>query len=342
MKKQIQQTGLMAIIFAAFLASSPAISAAAEPDDYESDNSYDTANIIILNSDTPQPHNFHEAGDQDWVKFFGLAGKAYHITASNTGNADIIIRLCGTDGRTVLKKKDGGLEGEDESLSSDPLPQDGIFYVMLSDVSAASDEDKGYELTALLSEAPQAVPFDGSVRDAFSDNPLGDTMIRSTQNFTALSENGDGAFVMYHEPLAEADTFSLKEDAVTLTARVPGYDIFRRLAFMLEGAIRVLPDDGDTPGTARAGLRVTREDTVQASDLIEWDGVIELLPAIIGDINSDRTTNLADAIIALKVLAGRDAGTDVRPYYATSGADANGNGQIGLEEMIHILGHAGR
>ncbi len=119
MKKQIQQTGIMAVVFAAFLVSSPAISAAAEPDDYESDNSYDTANIIILNSDTPQPRNFHEAGDQDWVKFFGLAEERYRIRATNTGETDIAIWLYGTDGHTLLEKEDYGAGGEEEILDTD-------------------------------------------------------------------------------------------------------------------------------------------------------------------------------------------------------------------------------
>ena len=52
-----------------------------------------------------------------------------------------------------------------------------------------------------------------------------------------------------------------------------------------------------------------------------------------GDINADGDLDLADAILALKVMAGANiAGQDI-----TVGADVNGDGKIGLQEIIYIL-----
>jgi len=74
-----------------------------------------------------------------------------------------------------------------------------------------------------------------------------------------------------------------------------------------------------------------------------------LLPTIItvieatstGDINGDGVVDLADAVLALKVMAGvaqtPGATGGVRLDYATSGADVNGDGKIGLPEVIYIL-----
>ena len=51
-----------------------------------------------------------------------------------------------------------------------------------------------------------------------------------------------------------------------------------------------------------------------------------------GDVNSDGFVNLADAILALKVVAGMDSGQVI--YEA---ADVNGDGVIGLAEAIYVL-----
>lgn len=60
-------------------------------------------------------------------------------------------------------------------------------------------------------------------------------------------------------------------------------------------------------------------------------------PAIvIGDLNYDGTVNLADAILALKVVVGMNP-AEIRSDYATSGVDVNGDGRIGLAEVIYIL-----
>jgi len=60
------------------------------------------------------------------------------------------------------------------------------------------------------------------------------------------------------------------------------------------------------------------------------------LPALKGDLNGDNLVNMADAIIALKLIAG-GAGEGIRANYATSGADVNGDNKAGLAEVIYIL-----
>ena len=56
-------------------------------------------------------------------------------------------------------------------------------------------------------------------------------------------------------------------------------------------------------------------------------------PIIKGDINADGNVDLADAIVALKLMTRVNiAGQDI-----TVGADVNGDGKIGLEEVIYIL-----
>lgn len=55
-----------------------------------------------------------------------------------------------------------------------------------------------------------------------------------------------------------------------------------------------------------------------------------------GDINGDDQVNLADAILAMRVMAGLTT-SGIRANYATSGADVNGDGMAGLHELLYIL-----
>lgn len=55
-----------------------------------------------------------------------------------------------------------------------------------------------------------------------------------------------------------------------------------------------------------------------------------------GDINGDGLLDELDVALALQVLAGT-APSGIRPDYATSGVDVNGDGRVGMEEVLYIL-----
>ncbi len=69
-----------------------------------------------------------------------------------------------------------------------------------------------------------------------------------------------------------------------------------------------------------------------ATILLKSVSITRLLP---GDINDDSTVDLRDAILILKILAGIDTGDAV----INLNADVNGDGKIGMEEVIYILGN---
>lgn len=58
-----------------------------------------------------------------------------------------------------------------------------------------------------------------------------------------------------------------------------------------------------------------------------------------GDVDDDRTVNVADAVLVLKILSRHGAG-EVTAGYAESGADADGDGRLGLPEALYILQQA--
>jgi hypothetical protein len=100
-------------------------------DTYENDDTYSVAGIITLNDSRPQRHNFHDAGDQDWVTWYGLAGERYTIQVSNVQtDADPVIELYDTDGTTLLKTRDDENAGQDESMDFQ-CSKAGIYYVKI-------------------------------------------------------------------------------------------------------------------------------------------------------------------------------------------------------------------
>jgi len=101
-------------------------------DSYEADNSYTNARPISLQG-IPQIHNFHIDGDQDWVKFNGVAGITYTLeTTNNGGYADTQLMLYDSDGSTVLEYNDDypGL-GWASRIDWQPSSS-GVYYLKVS------------------------------------------------------------------------------------------------------------------------------------------------------------------------------------------------------------------
>ncbi len=71
-------------------------------DAYEADNVWNKAKVIIINA-APQPHNFHQAGDVDYVRFAALAGQLLTMTTSDLGSGvETTLTLYDTDGVSQL------------------------------------------------------------------------------------------------------------------------------------------------------------------------------------------------------------------------------------------------
>lgn len=76
------------------------------PDTYEADNTAASARWIRPDA-PPQTHNFHNEGDQDWVRFYAAAGITYTLaTTSTSTHADTMIYLYGGDGTTLIDYND--------------------------------------------------------------------------------------------------------------------------------------------------------------------------------------------------------------------------------------------
>ena len=101
----------------------------ASADDYETDDSVDTA-VSITTDGITQTHNCHAVGDQDWFEFNAETGLIYTPRTENLGlSADTYLYLYDTNGTTFLAANDD-YGGTLASQITWKAPADGTYYVL--------------------------------------------------------------------------------------------------------------------------------------------------------------------------------------------------------------------
>jgi sugar lactone lactonase YvrE len=266
------------------------------PDVYEEDDGPSQANVIVLNDVEAQRHTFHDAGDQDWVMFYGLSGETYTIEVSNLGaRCDAVIEFFRADGTTpVMDPVDGGWLGEDEVLDW-LCDANGIYYVKVKHYdSDIFGEDTEYDLQVYMPIGPLPGFIVGTITNASSGNPIGGVRIKTDKKVSALSLP-DGNYLMVHPPGSHS-----------LTAEASGYENFT-----------------DTVTLGEAGT-VTKNITMTPSDYrgdIDGDLDVDLTDAILAfqvmagiqpsatihkeaDVNGDNRIGQEEAVYIMQEVAG--------------------------------------
>ncbi len=194
----------------------------AEPDEFDDDDTYLDATIfhLIIEGDSsqvatdlgilPQRHNFHDAGDEDWIKFHataeGLHKGWYSIRVSNLeSNCDAVVELYDTDGVTLLQSRDDNLAGQDELLEWQ-FETDGTYYVRIKHYDPlAGGQDTGYDLAVYwpIGTSASVGVVTGTVTDQDSGTKIGNAAIRTDSGGSALVDQGH--YMMLHP----AGNFSL-------------------------------------------------------------------------------------------------------------------------------------
>jgi hypothetical protein len=144
--RSIQKTVGLLLVTVVLWSAAPSL--AVEPDGYEPDDTVAQARVIFLNYEENQLHNFHIAGDQDWVKFYGLAGITYEFGTEYVGSSyDAVMELYGTDGTTLLTKECvWNVPGEDCYFDY-RFNAEGIYFLKITQKDPNdAGEDTDYEL----------------------------------------------------------------------------------------------------------------------------------------------------------------------------------------------------
>jgi hypothetical protein len=169
-------------------------------DIYEVDDTFDQANVIGLNGTLPQQHNFHDDGDQDWVKFYGIAGQVYEIKISDVGDdTDPAIELYAGDGTTLLEGPGStGFEGDDE-LMNWTCPGNGIYYVRIFYKNPGGfGKNAGYDLEIYRPVQAGAGWIKGYARNALTNQAIIDVTIVTNGDGSAITLPPLGSYVMSH------------------------------------------------------------------------------------------------------------------------------------------------
>jgi len=135
--------------------------ASAFQDIYEPDDNLEQARLTIVGDKARQQHTLHSLTDEDWFKFYAMAGKRYRIKASPVGiDIDVAIDLYDSDGNRLFEEaKDDGFEGEEEFFSW-TAPSEGFYYVKVNDSLPESENCRAniqYELQIFNPDAPTYV-----------------------------------------------------------------------------------------------------------------------------------------------------------------------------------------
>jgi hypothetical protein len=215
-------------------------------DAYEEDDSHHQAKVITLDDLDVQPHDFHDPEDVDWVKFFGLSGQTYTISASNLGvicNAGI--ELYDSDGTTLLAvSENGGGAGDDKYLNwTCPQDGDGIYYVRISNANSHFGENVKYDLKIYRPIGPSlSVLVSGKVL-APDHAPVSDVHISSDSGSSALSDDGGNFFIRLQEGKCILTLESHQYGTRTMSIDVvKGQDNYHEVIFDVDG-------NGDSGGS---------------------------------------------------------------------------------------------
>ncbi len=111
----------------------PPMATSPRPDEYEDDNAQYEAKRITVNDHSPQRHNFHAAGDEDWVKFWAWAGNTYTITTSDLDfGCDTVLELYDAESHKLKEDDDGGEEPRASKIDDWTPSENGTYYVRVS------------------------------------------------------------------------------------------------------------------------------------------------------------------------------------------------------------------
>jgi hypothetical protein len=178
-------------------------------DAYEVDDTCAAAKAITFDG-TPQTHNFHDEGDEDWVQFQAEADKTYTIQVANTGaNVDAVIMLYNQCTQPPLASEHNAF-GPTVKMQWD-APAAATYYLrLIQNDPSKFGAGTSYDLSVQLDTQPPAAPR--SLRAASDDQKLVVQWQRSPERDTATyivwwGEESGPPYSSYQEIDGAGNTF---------------------------------------------------------------------------------------------------------------------------------------
>lgn len=270
-----------------------------EMDNYETDDALAMARVIVLNDSTPQPHNIHAVGDQDWVKFYAQAGHTYKIKAGNPSPLfDAIVDIFDAQGTSQLSNPGNEkLAGEEEAIDW-TCPQEGFYFVQISNAAGNSFYGEGVKYELAVYDPIGSIPGElvGQITDSWGV-AIGDAVIHSSiGEFTTISyPNGYYILVLpsgsHTISIDAAGYYPRSESGVAVLSEARTTKDFSLI--LVDG---VLGGDVDNSGAVDLG------DVVLTLQIMAGFAPADIHYA--ADINDDNQLGLAEAVYILQKLSG--------------------------------------
>jgi len=237
-----------------------------ESDDYEPDDEYSQAKIIVL--ERFQDHNFHKSGDADWVRFYGISGLHYKISVNNLSSiSNAVIEIYDSKEIKKLRNSENSAATEGKTILLEwDCPTNGIYYVKFKDFTDSYGANVRYNVQISQPAAPISGQVNGTVTDSLTKTPIGNVIITTERRSDISSQNG--GYNLENHPTG----------TYMLTAEAEGYQTLTYTDLSVTATALTKRDISLTPSGAAALQK--------------------------GDLNKDNSVDLKDAILALRVLAG--------------------------------------
>jgi len=297
------------------------------PDLFEADDSLETAGIIVPQVSwqgrydvLTQRHNFHKEADEDFCKFYGLAGESFEIIAENLDvNCDVAITLYDTNQSIIFEQDDYGY-GESE-FASVKLLSDGYYYIKVQQYDSLDHGmDTGYDLKVYHPFGGIPGQIIGRVTDSMG-NGFSGAIVTSALSHDATTTYPNGYFILILP--SGTHTINIAKNGQTL-------ETLENVVILGEGI---------------------KELNVMISLDSDGDGVMDgndLCPATLpgrsvdsrgcilgkGDLNGDHKIDVQDALIGLNIII-------LQENLINPSQDVNGDEKIGIKDTLFILQYAG-
>ncbi|KPA16562.1 NHL repeat containing protein [Candidatus Magnetomorum sp. HK-1] len=170
------------------------------PDVFEEDDTIEQATAIIVDSKYAQRHTFHDVGDEDWIKFYGISGKNYRIQVSHLESNSMPVAIFSgpDDGLPSIEKLfDETMNGV--AYFERRVVTEGIFYVRIMNNDASIfGKDTGYDLRVSRPYAGAGFSYYGTISDQYS-RPLQTVRLKiktndNTNNLNSTISNKRGRY----------------------------------------------------------------------------------------------------------------------------------------------------
>ena len=172
------------------------------PDVFEEDDTIDQSTVIVINSRYAQRHTFHDAGDEDWTKFYAVTGKPYKFSVSNMENsAKPVLALYGADKQKIYSREIYSEFNGQAGISSSLIKKEGICYIQLTNKSTdVFGNNTGFDFRLSYTEGSFIGEIAGRVTDQHGNN-VKDAIIQINQGIHFLSFP-DGSYSFMYEGVA--------------------------------------------------------------------------------------------------------------------------------------------